>query len=301
MKGTGWVLSGLVLSALFVATEGTAARSTSVVAKLERAAGPVTLTRNGQTVAAKSGMDIESGDRIKTEEGAALIKFQDDTLLRLRTRTEVEIKLSGKDREISLFAGKLAAFIAKMREGQTSFRAGSTIAAVRGTKIEEWFDGETGEYRIGVVEGTLHLTFVLNGVEQTLDLPAGKMATFLPDQAPVIGDFKEGDIAPPDKTQCQYAVEIVRNVGLEAQLPTNATEEDAMNLLASLGILPCDGYWECDKPLSLADIKCVLGLAPDAPIFVIPLEEQVKLIMEKCAECWWILTRKKVPVSPFAP
>ena len=81
----------------------------------------------------------------------------------------------------------------------------------------------------------------------------------------------------------------------------NATPEDSVTLLASLGIFPCAGNWEPGAPVCLEDIKCVIGLPPEDPRLSIPFDEQISLLIQNNSEIFFLQTRRRLPVSPFAP
>ena len=118
-------------------------------------------------------------------------------------------------------------------------------------------------------------------------------------------------------TQGQYAIRLINALGIASALPPNATVQDAMDFLARLGIAPaegpcdcfqgprcqCGGTWSQDEIIRLEDLLCIAGVDPcdpNAPV-AISLDELIEQILAKYSELFWIQTRKKLTVSPFAP
>ena len=63
-------------------------------------------------------------------------------------------------------------------------------------------------------------------------------------------------------TQGEFAMLLVRVLGMEGSLPTAATVEDYCDLLSSLGLEPYDG-WNPDAPLTRGILSEILGILPE--------------------------------------
>ena len=57
--------------------------------------------------------------------------------------------------------------------------------------------------------------------------------------------------------------------------------------------------------MNAADLACILGLEPNVELATLIKNrdpaEQIKTILDKYPEIFWLQTRRRVPISPFAP
>ncbi|MFC2171333.1 hypothetical protein ACFLU6_01725 [Acidobacteriota bacterium] len=101
-------------------------------------------------------------------------------------------------------------------------------------------------------------------------------------------------------TQGKHALMLITTLRIDYLLPENAIEQDAANILAVLGIYPCNKVWEVDKELSDEDYCCILGEEPGCDVFLSENELREK-IFDAYPELFWVGTEPRQPVSPFVP
>src|SRR5436190_2095512 len=192
------------------------------IAKLDRFEGDVAVIREGQTLAIYPALVLNDGDLVRTREGLAEVLFDDTTRIKVRPDTKIEIHEGAGKRDIDVVIGRLWAFIRSGQEKTTSFRAGTTIAAVRGTTIE--FRRTDQGVDVGLVEGKLELTFRLpDGTLKTIPLTTGEKVNLPLDglPGPVVG-FVQGEIAGESLSGQNIDVRL-----LEVQPITGANPFDA--------------------------------------------------------------------------
>jgi len=64
-----------------------------------------------------------------------------------------------------------------------------------------------------------------------------------------------------------------------------------------------EGGWSSEREITLEDLLCLVGIDPsdpDAPL-ALPIEDVIDRILEQYAELFWVQSRRKPSVSPFAP
>ena len=101
-------------------------------------------------------------------------------------------------------------------------------------------------------------------------------------------------------TQGEFAMLLVRVLGMEGELPPAATVEDYCDLLSSLGMEPADG-WDADLPLTLGDISDILDIyIRGAKGEQLTLEKVLKILEDWSAEMPAYVP-EVVPVSTVSP
>jgi hypothetical protein len=124
---------------------------------------------------AARGQTLASGDMVRTGQGAlAIIKFKDNSLVRLRERTELTItgKQSGTtlSKSVEIQTGVVGFNVQKQRAGEEfRFTSPTSVASIRGTA--GMLNSTTASDTLIVTEG---LTALLNKISsRTVDVPAG--------------------------------------------------------------------------------------------------------------------------------
>lgn len=97
-------------------------------------------------------------------------------------------------------------------------------------------------------------------------------------------------------THERFAKFLVKQVKAERLLPVAAVNQDYFDLLRRLGVEPPAG-WEQGKVLTEADLKAMLGLAPDAKY---TFEELIKMVEDMVREIL-IAVPADQPISPILP
>lgn len=132
---------------------------------------------------AKRGETLGSGDRVRTgERSIALIKFKDNSLLRVREQSEVVVTggMSGSafSKSVSVQRGATGFNIKKQRpEEEFRFTSPTSVASIRGTagQFSAHPDGDT----LIVLEGLVSLTNTLSA--RTVGVKAGFTGISAPD------------------------------------------------------------------------------------------------------------------------
>ena len=134
-------------------------------------------------VVAKRGETLASGDRVKTGANSlAVIKFKDNSLVRVREESELTITGSSSGRAFSksvdLTKGAVGFNIKKQLTGEEfNFRSPTSVASIRGT--EGMYIVSVPEDLLTVLEGRIRF---LNTVSsRTVDVEAGYTGVATPD------------------------------------------------------------------------------------------------------------------------
>ena len=152
-------------------------------AALEAVGGRVTVIRLGQSQTPTPSMPLQLNDIVVTKEGRASVRFHDDgTVLRIGPDSRVQINESAKERDITVFFGRLWAHVVRWKERPTRFSTGSTIAAIRGTELSLGVAVDGNETQLAVLEGLVHAQTDAGA----LDLHAGQVAVGSKGQAPAV-------------------------------------------------------------------------------------------------------------------
>jgi tetratricopeptide (TPR) repeat protein len=171
-----------LLAVAFVAGLGRPAMAQEI-ATLEAAGGRVTVIRLGQPQPPTPSMALQLNDILVTREGRATVRFHSDgTVLRVGPDSRVQINESAKERDITLFFGRLWAHVIRWKERPTRFSSGSTIAAIRGTELSLAVATDGDETRLSVLEGRVHAQTDAG----SLDLEGGQVAVAGKGRAPAV-------------------------------------------------------------------------------------------------------------------
>ncbi|GEM_PF-3316828 len=101
-------------------------------------------------------------------------------------------------------------------------------------------------------------------------------------------------------TQGEFAMLLVRVLGMEGDLPPAATVEDYGSLLSSLGMEPAYG-WDYEFPLTLGDLYDVLGIDGKGNRSKKLTLEEVLRILEKWVGETPTYVPESTPVSAVSP
>lgn len=128
--------------------------SNQEIATLEAAQGRVLVIRLGQSQQPSPSLPLHLNDIVVTREGRATVRFHSDgTVLRIGPESRVQINETAKERQISVFFGRLWAHVVRWKERPTRFSSSSTIAAVRGTELSLAVVVDGDETQLSVLEG----------------------------------------------------------------------------------------------------------------------------------------------------
>ena len=103
-------------------------------------------------------------------------------MLRVGPESRVQIDESAKERDITLFFGRLWAHVIRWKERPTRFSSGSTIAAIRGTELSLAVACDGNETRLSVLEGRVDAQTDAGD----LNLEGGQVATAAKGRAPAV-------------------------------------------------------------------------------------------------------------------
>lgn len=146
-----------------------AAPASALTGTLSHLYGQVTVTSAGNTVPAKNGQALKSGDAVTTgKKSLAIINLDGGGQLKLKELSRIAL---AADSEVSLGLGGAFAKIGKGAGlvGSFRLRTPSAVAAVRGTEFFTAFGRKTDVW-LCVNEGAVEVT----AAGQTVTVPAGK-------------------------------------------------------------------------------------------------------------------------------
>jgi hypothetical protein len=148
----------------------------ATVALVSKVIADVTRKEEGKEwLQAKRGETLVSGDRVKTgEKSLAVIKFKDNSMVRVRERTEVLVKGVQEGTSFSKSAdverGVIGFSIKKQRKGEEfRFSSPTAVASIRGTSGQ--FGAEDSSDKLVVLEGLVRLTNKIS--QQSADVESG--------------------------------------------------------------------------------------------------------------------------------
>ena len=124
---------------------------------------------------AKKGGTLSSGDRVKTgTKSMAIIKFMDNSLVRVRELTEVVVtgSLNGSDfsKSIEVRMGVIGFTVQKQHQGEEfRFTSPTSVASIRGTGGA--FNSSASADTLIVLDGSIHFTNLQSN--QSLEVGAG--------------------------------------------------------------------------------------------------------------------------------
>jgi tetratricopeptide (TPR) repeat protein len=164
------------------------------IATLEAAGGRVSVLRLGQVVPVSTSMPLQLNDIVVTKEGRATVRFRSDgVIVRIGPDSRVQIDENAKERDITLFFGRLWAHVVRFKERRTRFKSSSTIAAIRGTEISLAVAVDGDETEVSVLEGRVNAETDAG----SLALEAGQTAVGRKGKAPAMG----ATVKPQDAVQ----------------------------------------------------------------------------------------------------
>jgi hypothetical protein len=127
-------------------------------------------------VKAERGQTLDSGDKLKTgEKSLAIVKFKDNSLVRVRERSEVTVTgtsgVSGFSKQVMLDGGAVGFSVKKQQPNEEfRFTAPTSVASIRGTMglfaVQDTFD------LLLVTEGVVNLTNTLS--QNSVSVEAGQ-------------------------------------------------------------------------------------------------------------------------------
>jgi len=159
------------------------AQSAAGFATLVAAGGQVSVLRLGQAAPLSDSMPLQLDDVVVTQRGRASVRFHSDgTVLRIGPNTRVQINESAKERDITLFFGRLWAHALRWRERPTRFKTSSTIAAIRGTELNVAVGADDDATQVSVLEGRV----LTENEAGSLMLEAGQTAVAAKGKAPAL-------------------------------------------------------------------------------------------------------------------
>ncbi len=136
------------------------------------------VSRRTETIdwaAAKKGELIYSGDQVRTgERSIAIVKFTDNSILRVREKSELQIlgekKDGGLEKNVHLTRGEFSFEIQKQENEKFIFSSPTSVAAIRGTS-GTFVRHDSGDVVV-VLEGLVNL---LNSISNTgIDVGPGQ-------------------------------------------------------------------------------------------------------------------------------
>jgi hypothetical protein len=134
-------------------------------------------------VNALRGEVLSSGDRVRTgEKSVAIIKFKDNSLLRVRERSELAVQGETKGRafskSVTVEKGVVGFNIQKQQpEEEFRFTSPTSVASIRGTS--GFFGGDESAWRTVVLTGLVQVDNTVSG--KTVQVGPGFTAVALPD------------------------------------------------------------------------------------------------------------------------
>ncbi len=151
---------------------------------------------------AKRGETLTSGERIKTgEKSFAVIKFKDNSMVRVREKTEVLVQGvqdgSSFSKSADVERGVIGFSIRKQQKGEEfRFSSPTAVASIRGTSGQ--FGAEDSSDKLIVLEGLVRLTNKVS--RQSTDVESGFTGISFPD-----GKLQVRPSTPEEKLVAQLA------------------------------------------------------------------------------------------------
>ena len=163
----------LLLATVFVTPAEPSAITIGLLSKIIADVSKMEVGKNW--LPAKKGETLASGDRVKTgAKSVAIIKFMDNSLVRVRELSEVVVtgSLNGSDfsKSVEVRMGVIGFTVQKQRQGEEfRFTSPTSVASIRGTGGAFNSSG-VGDTLI-ILEGTVHFTNLQSN--RSLDVAAG--------------------------------------------------------------------------------------------------------------------------------
>ena len=152
---------------------------------------------------AKKGETLASGDRVKTgAKSMAIIKFMDNSLVRVRELSEVVVTgtMNGSDfsKSVDVRMGVIGFTVQKQHQGEEfRFTSPTSVASIRGTGGA--FNSTTAGDTLIILEGTVH--FTNRQSNRSLDVAAGFTGISQPN-----GTFFSRQSTPAERQEAQNAL-----------------------------------------------------------------------------------------------
>lgn len=156
---------GLLLIALLLSSTAYAWKIAVVIS-----AKDVAVERDGRTLAAGPGFDLEPGDLVVTPSHARAVLYEEGSRMTIAGGSRVRIEARGTDEPItvSLEKGATRAVIQKVTAPKYNYKVPTAVAGVRGTEF--FLGADEGRSNICVLEGEVAATMA-NG--DLIDVPQG--------------------------------------------------------------------------------------------------------------------------------
>jgi hypothetical protein len=175
------------------------------------------VTRKTETIdwtKANKGDLLYSGDQVRTgERSIAIIKFMDNSMLRVREKSELRIYGEQKDgtfsKTVNISRGEFTFDIQKQENEQFTFTSPTSVAAIRGTE-GTMNSGENGDV-ITILDGLVNFLNTLSN--NSVDVGAGETGISRPDGTIEVRGATQEEIDAAKK-----ALNATRGSGNERQL-----------------------------------------------------------------------------------
>jgi hypothetical protein len=173
-----------------------------------------TVTEQWKQVGA--GEPLVSGDQVKTgEKSLAIIKFKDNSFLRVREKTTVTVngEITGKafSKTVQLDEGSFGFNVRKQQNEKFIFRSPTSVASIRGTK-GKMSHGPKGD-TLHVYEGLVNFLSTLTNEE--VDVAAGYVAILNPDGSITLRKMTDAELAEATETTEESLKQLENELKLE--------------------------------------------------------------------------------------
>ena len=177
MNKKTFVVASLIAAAFFAAGFYPSGENTTVALAVKVILDVSKKSEKVDWAKAKKGDMLYSGDDLKTgDRSIAIIKFLDNSMLRVREKSELKVYGQNKDGKFSktvhITRGEFSFDIQKQENEQFIFSSPTSVAAIRGTQgdMTNLSDGD----KLTVLEGLVSFLNTLSNT--TLDVGAGETA-----------------------------------------------------------------------------------------------------------------------------
>lgn len=175
-----FVLATILIITIFSAPVWSSMATVAIVSKVVQDVTKKTGTTDWK--AAKKGDQLTSGDLIRTgDRSIAIVKFKDNSIVRVRERTELKIQAELKgntfSKSVDINSGVIGFDVKKQEDEQFTITSPTSIASIRGTS-GLYASADTGD----VLTLTTGLVIFRNlASNTTLEVGGGQTATSRPD------------------------------------------------------------------------------------------------------------------------
>jgi len=170
------VLVITIISVSFAAGKAVPEKKNSLAVVVKTVLDVQMKTDPGKWERASNGDVLGAGDQMKTGlKSFALIKFEDDTFVRLREESELMVNSEGQRgsmiKTVQLNNGSFGFDVKKQKNEQFRLTSPTSVASIRGTK--GWWASRRGRDTLLVLEGLVNLKNNISGEE--VDVTGGYM------------------------------------------------------------------------------------------------------------------------------